>query len=89
MAAGLLRLVRAVSLKLQPRDEAGQFLVQLPEALAVGFLESTDHVRVGFPAFRWVLPGEEDPDRDVSRFYRRVVPVPQYLDPADRAVGED
>jgi hypothetical protein len=37
----------------------------------------------------WSGRGEEDPDRDVSRLYRRVIPVLQYLDPADHAVRKD
>src|ERR1700691_4416418 len=86
MTAGLLRPARAVSLEFHPRDGAGQFVVQLPEALAVGFLERTDDLLVGFFAIR---PGEEDPDRDVSRLYRRVIPVLQDLDPADYAVRKD
>src|ERR1700678_1819769 len=89
MTAGLLRPVRAVSLELHPRDDAGQFVGQLPEALAGGFLERTDDLLVRFPAPRLVRPGEEDPDRDVSRLYRRVIPVLQYLDPADCAIGKD
>ena len=40
----------------------------------------------GFFALRLVRPVKEDPDRDVSRLYRRVVPVLQHLDPADHVV---
>src|SRR5580658_2428701 len=83
MTTALLRPVRAVSLELHPRDEAGQLVVQLPEALAVGFLERTDDILVRFPALR---PVKEDPHRDISRLYRRVVPVLQHLDPAEDAV---
>src|ERR1700734_2974770 len=89
MTAGLLRPVRAVSLELYPRDDAGQLVVQLLEALAVGFLESTDDLLVGFLALRAARPREEDPDRDVSGLYRRVIPVLQDLDPADCTVRKD
>ena len=44
---------------------------------------------VRFLALRLVGPGEEDPDRDVSGLYCRVIPVLQYLDPADHAVRKD
>src|SRR5580700_6229470 len=89
MTAVLLCPVRAVRLELHPRDEAGQFVVQLLEALAVGFLERVDDVLVGLLALGPVRLGEEDPDRDVSRLYRRVVPVLQYLDSADYVVRKE
>jgi hypothetical protein len=89
MTAGLLRLVWAISSELQPRDDAGQFVVQLLEALAVGFLKGTDDLLVSFFALRPLRSADEDPDRDVSRLYRRVVPVLQYLDPADYVVRKE
>src|ERR1700681_286945 len=89
MTAGLLRPDRAVGLELQPRDGAGQFVVQLLDALAVGLLERIDDVLVGFLALGPVRPGEEDPDGDISRLYSRVIPVLQYLDPVDCAVRKD
>jgi len=89
MTAALVRPVRAVSLELHPRDDAGQFVVQLLEALAVGFLKRTDDLLVRFPAPRLVRPVQEDPNRDISRLYRRIVPVLQNLNPADHAIREE
>jgi hypothetical protein len=85
----LLRLVWAVRLELQPRDEVGQFVVQLLEALAVGFLKRTEDVLVGVRTHRPVRLGEENADRDVSRLYRRVIPVLEHLDPADHALRKE
>ncbi len=74
--------------ELDPPDEAGQLVAQLPEHRAVGLLECGHGLLIGLLALGSACPGDKGPDRGLSWLDLRVVAMLQHLNPLDGACGE-